>query len=164
MSYLDNGKLILKNQEKYNYILVYRRKAILLSKSNSKKEARREAFNVLNTRCRDYSKLDNITILRLKIRKVTNKEKKEDRECTLLTLVGGVLVIIIQEFKIKINELKLKFIKECRDRVFVDKSFLKKNNYIDSNVLRRIGYAYLRRTYGHLFSIDTITSVLKTLK
>ena len=163
MTYLDNGKIILNNQEKYNYILVYKRKSVLLSKSNSKKEARQEAFNVLN-RFKNPLKLDNFTILRLKIRKVTSKEKKENRECTLLTLIGGILVIIIQEFKIKINELKLKFIKESKDRVFVDKSFLKKNNYIDNNVIRRIGYAYLRRTYGHLFSIDTITSVLKTLK
>ena len=75
MTYLDNGKIILNNQEKYNYILVYKRKSVLLSKSNSKKEARQEAFNVLN-RFKNPLKLDNFTILRLKIRKVTSKEKK----------------------------------------------------------------------------------------
>ena len=164
MTYLDNAKEILKNQEKYHYILVYRNKSAILSKSNSKNEARKEAFNTLNRRCKNPLKLNNISVLRFRIRKVTSKEKKDNRECKILTLIGGTLVIIIQKFKIKITNSKFKFIKDCKDRVFVNKSFLKKNNHIESKVLARIGYAYQRRTYGHLFSIDTITSVLKTLK
>jgi len=164
MSYLDNAKMILKNQEKYNYVIVYKRKAGLLSKSNSKKQAKIELVNRLNEKCKNPLKLDNAIVLRLKIRKVTSKEKKDHRESNFLSLIGGTLVIIIEEIKIKITNLKLKLIKQSKSRVFINKSFLKNNTYIDESILKKIGYAYQRRTYGHLFSIDTITSVLKSLK
>ena len=118
---------ILK-QDKYNYIYVATKKVALLSSENSKKEARLKVIQKLNEKCRDLSRLKNLNVLRLKIRKVTKKEKKEDRECKILTLVGGPIVIIIEEYRLEVDNYKAKFKRLRQNKVFVDKSFIKNDN------------------------------------
>ena len=126
----NNANNILKNIDKYYFIATFgKTKGGFLSSSRSKTEAKNVATEIVENKL-DLNKLHKLRIFLLTIRKVT-KEEKEKHEKSRISLIGGPLVIIIEEYKVINNNGKLSF-KNLKERlnntnkIFVDKNYLKK--------------------------------------
>ena len=161
----NNANNILKNIDKYYFVAAFgNTKSGLLSSSRSKSEAKNVAIKDVETRF-NLEKLDKLRMFLLTIRKVT-KEEKEKHEKSRISLIGGPLVIIIEEYKIINNNGKLSFknLKESlsnRNKIFVDENYLKKYDYIDKKLITNLGFKYSVKNIAGAFAINTLTKYNK---
>lgn len=158
----NNANNILKNQDKYHFVATFgSSKGGFLSSSRSKTEAKNNAAEVLENKF-NLDKLDKLRIFLLTIRKVTAQEKKDHKESKNISLIGGPLVIIIEEYKVINNNGKLSFknLKESlnnTNKVFFDKKYLKKYDYVDKKLITKLGFKYAVNDISGAFSINTLT-------
>lgn len=160
-----NANFILNNQDRYYYVGVFGSKTGLLSSSNSKTEAKKIAMEKLKEKF-NLNKMDKLNIYRITIRKVTKEEKQEDRESEAITLVGGVLLITIEEVNTLVSNDKLSFKIEDkelnnRNKIFVDNKYLKKYNYIDDKTLQTISFKFSKNKISGGFSINKISEYIR---
>lgn len=161
----NNANNILKNIDKYYFVAAFgNTKSGLLSSSRSKSEAKNVAIKDVETRF-NLEKLDKLRMFLLTIRKVT-KEEKEKHEKSRISLIGGPLVIIIEEYKIINNNGKLSFknLKESlsnRNKIFVDENYLKKYDYVDKKLITNLGFKYSVKNIAGAFAINTLTKYNK---
>jgi len=86
---------------------------------------------IIRKSCKDFL---IIKLYRLTIRKVTKEEKEEDNESNI-DMIGGVLIIILEEVDIFIKNNKLKLDNTCKfdldnsNKIFIDNKYLKKLVY-----------------------------------
>ena len=164
----NNANNILKNIDKYYFVATFgKSKSGLLSSSRSKTEAKNVAIEAVETRF-NLEKLNKLRIFLLTIRKVTKEEKKEHKESEI-SEIGGPLVIIIEEYKIINNNGKLSFknLKERlvnRNKIFVDKNYLKKYDYVDKKLITKLGFKYSVDEIEGAFAINTVTYYSKYVK
>jgi hypothetical protein len=157
----NNANYILKNNDKYHFVATFgKTKGGFLSSSRSKTEAKNNAAEVLENKF-NLDKLDKLRLFLLTIRKVTKQEKKDHKESEI-SEIGGPLVIIIEEYKVINNNGKLSFknLKESLDntnKVFFDKKYLKKYDYVDKKLITKLGFKYAVNTIGGGFTINTLT-------
>lgn len=157
----NNANNILKNIDKYYFIATFgKTKGGFLSSSRSKTEAKNVATEAVETKL-NLDKLHKLRIFLLTIRKVTKEEKKKHEE-SRISLIGGPLVIIIEEYKVINNNGKLSFknLKERlnnRHKIFVDKKYLKKYDYVDKKLIAKLAYKYSVDDIEGAFAINTLT-------
>jgi len=160
----ENGNGILR-QDKYYYILVIGNKTSLLSSDNSKSTAKDKAIETLKNKSNDINSFNNKIIYRVTIRKVTKEEKEEEAKSVAISYVGGPLVSIIENVKVLIdsnNKIKYKNLGECgNSKVFLDKKYLKKYNFVDIKNIRKLVYAYDKSITNCAFAVNTISDILK---
>ena len=163
----ENAKKLLKNNFKYYIGLVSGTKKKMLASSDSKsgveKDAKEKLIELFDGK---LEKLDGFDIYKLNIRKTSKKEIKEDKETKYFSLVGGILVITIQDIKINIinNKIKLTSYDEGKiedfvlsEKIFLDNKFLTNNNKISKKDL-------LKLLFFRLNSYWTAVSVVKASK
>ena len=162
---INNANHILRNIDKYYFVAAFgNTKSGLLSSSRSKTEAKNVAIKDVETRF-NLEKLDKLRMFLLTIRKVTKEEIKKHEECRI-SLIGGPLVIIIEEYKIINNNGKLSFknLKESlsnRNKIFVDENYLKKYDYVDKKLITNLGFKYSVKNIAGAFAINTLTKYNK---
>ena len=161
----NNANNILKNQDKYYFVGTFGKKGGLLSSSRSKTEAKNEAIDKLENKKNILEQLDHLRVFLLTIKKVTKEEKIEHKEATI-SLVGGPLVITIEEYQVNNKDSKLSFknLEESlnnRNKVFVDKKYLKKYNSVDPKLIAKLGFKYSFNTIEGAFFINTLTKYNK---
>ena len=160
----ENGNGILR-QDKYYYILVIGNKTALLSSDNSKSEAKDKAIQTLKKKSNNINSFNDKIIYRVTIRKVTKEEKEEEKKSVAISYVGGPLVTIIENVKVLIdsnNKIKFKNLGELgNSKVFLDKKYLKKYNFVDIKNIRKIVYAYDKSITNCAFAVNTISDILK---
>ena len=158
---INNANHILRNNDRYHFVATFgNTKSRLLSSSRSKTEAKNVAINDVDTRF-NLEKLDKLRMFLLTIRKVTKEEIKKHEECRI-SLIGGPLVIIIEEYKIINNNGKLSFknLKESLDntnKIFVDENYLKKYDYVNKKLINNLGFKYSVNNIEGGFAINTLT-------
>ena len=161
----DNANNILKNIDKYYFIgTIGNTRGGFLSSSRSKTEAKNEASETLKNKF-NLDKIDKIRMFLITIRKVTKEEKKKQEESEI-SLIGGPLVIIIEEYKIIDNNGKLSFknLKEKlnnTNKIYVDNNYLKKYNYVDKKLITKLGYKYAVNDIKGGFAVNTLTKYNK---
>ena len=157
----NNANNILKNIDKYYFIATFgKTRGGFLSSSRSKTEAKNIATEAVETKL-NLDKLHKLRIFLLTIRKVTKEEKKDHKESEI-SLIGGPLVIIIEEYKVINNNGKLSFknLKESlnnTNKIFVDKKYLKKYDYVDKKLIAKLAYKYSVDDIEGAFAINTLT-------
>ena len=162
---INNANHILRNNDKYHFVATFgNTKSGLLSSSRSKTEAKNIAIKDVENRF-NLEKLDKLRMFLLTIRKVTKEEIKEHEESEI-TLIDGPLVIIIREYKIINNNGKLSFknLKESlnnRNKIFVDNNYLKKYDYVDKNLITKLGLKYSVNDIKGGFAVNTLTKYNK---
>ena len=162
---INNANHILRNNDKYHFVATFgNTKSGLLSSSRSKTEAKNVAIKDVENKF-NLDKLDKLRMFLLTIRKVTKEEKKEHEESEI-TLVGGPLVIIIEEYKIINNNGKLSFknLKQSlnnRNKIFIDNNYLKKYDYVDKKLITKLGFKYSVNKIEGAFFINTLTKYNK---
>jgi len=161
----NNGNNILQNEDKYYYIIVSGGKPKILSASRSKVESKNEAINLLNDKIDKIKENTNIKLYRLTIRKVTKEEKEEDNESNI-DMIGGVLIIILEEVDIfiKNNKLKLdntrKFDLDNSNKIFIDNKYLKKYNTVSDKILKTISFKFSINKIDGGFTINRLSHFL----
>ena len=165
---INNANHILRNNNKYHFVGTFgNTKSGLLSSSRSKTEAKNVAIKDVETRF-NLEKLDKLRMFLLTIRKVTKEEIKKHKE-SRISEIGGPLVIIIEEYKVINNDGKLSF-KNLKERlnntnkIFVDKNYLKKYDYVDKKLIAKLGYKYAVDDIEGAFAINTVTYYSKYVK
>lgn len=144
----NNGNNILKNENKYFYILISGKKVKILSSSRDNSNSKKDVIEFLNNNIDKFINLskDKFPYLyKLTIKKI-NKEDKETAKNSNIISIGGPLKIILEEVKIKLQNKKfsLKINKDI-DRsniIYIDKKYLKKHNFIDEKILKKITSKY----------------------
>ena len=158
---INNANHILRNNNKYHFVGTFgKTKGGFLSSSRSKTEAKNVATELIETKL-DLDKLHKLRVFLLTIRKVTEQEKKDHKESEI-SEIGGPLVIIIEEYKVINNNGKLSFknLKESlnnTNKVFFDKKYLKKYDYVDKKLITKLGFKYAVNDISGAFSINTLT-------
>ena len=161
----NNANNILKNNDRYNFVATFgTSKGGFLSSSSSKTEAKNEAIEILEKKF-NLNKIDKLRVFLLTIRKVTKQEKKDHKESEI-SLVGGPLVVIIEEYKASIKNGKLSFknLKErlnTTNKIFIDKRYLKKYDYVDKKLITKLGFKYSVNDIEGAFFINTLTKYNK---
>ena len=158
---VNNANHILRNNDRYHFVGTIRNtRGGFLSSSRSKTEAKNIATKLIGTKF-NVDKIDKIRIFLLTVRKVTKEEKKKHEESEI-SLIGGPLVIIIREYKIINNNGKLSFknLKESLsnvNKIFIDENYLKKYDYVDKNLITKLGFKYSVNKIEGGFAINTLT-------
>jgi hypothetical protein len=161
----NNGNNILQNEDKYYYIIVSGGKSKILSASRSKVESKNEAINLLNDKIDKIKENTNIKLYRLTIRKVTKEEKEDDKESSI-DMIGGILIIILEEVDvcIKNNKLKLdntrKFDLDNSNKIFIDNKYLKKYNTVSDKILKTISFKFSINKIDGGFTINRLSHFL----
>lgn len=160
-----NGNTILNEEDKYFYVIISGGKPKILSASRSKTESKNEAITILNTKMNKIKSVlessNEIKLYRLTIRKVT-KEEKEEHKTSSVDMIGGVLVIIIDEIilSLKNNKIKLKskdYSFSNSNRIFIDNKYLKKYNKINDTLIKKISFKYFVNKIDGGFTINKIS-------
>ena len=161
----SNGNSILNEEDKYFYVIISGGKPKVLSASRSRIESKNKAIDVLDTKINKIKSLlessNEIKLYRLTIRKVT-KEEKEEHKSSSVDMIGGILVIIIDEIvlTIKDNKIKLKskdYSFNNSNRIFIDNKYLKKYNKIDDSLIKKISFKYYINKIDGGFTINKIS-------
>ena len=155
MSIDENIKSIL-TQNKYYIVLVINRKTSLLSSNNNKSDLKLEAIEKLLSKSKDINLFNNKILYKFTIKKVSKRIKC--RKNSNITLIGGPLVIIIEE--ITFNNMKFSNTSSS-NKVFVDNKYLEKYNFIDENTIRKLAYAYENDIIEGGFTINKLSNILK---
>ena len=162
---LNNANHILRNNDKYHFVGTFGRiRGGFLSSSRSKTEAKNVATEAIEAKL-NLDKLHKLRVFLLTVRKVTKEEIKEHKESEI-SLIDGPLVIIIEEYKIINNNGKLSFknLKESlsnRNKIFVDNNYLKKYDYVDKNLITKLGLKYSVNDIKGGFAVNTLTKYNK---
>lgn len=143
-----NANNILRNENKYSYILISGSKVKLISSSRDNTKSKKDVINFLDDKIDKFIELDEDkfpSLYKLTIKKVSKEEKDEAKNSDIIS-VGGPLKIILEEIKIKLNKKKfsLKTNKDI-DRsniIYIDNKYLKKYDYVDEKVLKKISSKY----------------------
>ena len=158
MSIDENINSIL-TQNKYYIILVIDRKTSLLSSNNNKSKLKSDAIDKLSSKTKDINLFNNKVFYKITIRKVSKKELNEENNSNI-TLTGGPLVIIIEE--ITFNNMKFNNT-TTGSKVFVDKKYIEKYNFIDEKIIRKLAYAYENDVIEGGFTINKLSDILKKI-
>ena len=143
-----NGNTIINEENKYFYVIISNGKPKILSASRSKTESKKEAINILNTKIDKIKSIlessNEIKLYKLTIRKVT-KEEKEIHENSSVDMIGGIIVITINDISIliKSNNLKLQskdFSNSNSNMIYIDNKYLKKYNKVSDNIIKKISF------------------------
>jgi uncharacterized Zn ribbon protein len=160
----ENGNLIL-NQDKYFYLIVSGNKVAILSQGRSKSEVKKDAIATIIKKTKDLSSFNDKTIYFMTIRKVTAEEKQEEKDSKGISLVGGPIVVVIEDIKVKVasnNKIKFENLGEVgNSKVFLNNKYLKKYNNIDNSHIKKIAYAYNKNITNNATAVNTITNILK---
>ena len=160
-----NGNTILNEEDKYFYVIISGGKPKVLSSSRSKSNSKKEAINTLNSKINKIKSIldssNEIKLYRLTIRKVTKKEK-EDHKTSSVDMIGGVLVIIIDEIDVTIknNNIKLKSKDNSfsnSNKIFIDNKYLKKYNKVNDNLIKKLSFKYYVNKIDGGFTINRIS-------
>ena len=131
----------------------------------SRTESKNKAIDVLDTKINKIKSIlessNEIKLYRLTIRKVT-KEEKEEHKSSSVDMIGGILVIIIDEIvlTIKDNKIKLKskdYSFNNSNRIFIDNKYLKKYNKINDSLIKKISFKYYINKIDGGFTINKIS-------
>lgn len=158
MSIDENLKSIL-TQNKYYIVLVINRKTSLLSSNNNKSDLKLEAIEKLLSKSKDINLFNNKILYKITIKKVSKKELNSENNSNI-TLIGGPLVIIIEE--ITFNNMKFSNTASS-NKVFVDNKYLEKYNFIDEKTIRKLAYAYENDIIEGGFTINKLSNILKKI-
>lgn len=158
MSIDENLKSIL-TQNKYYIVLVINRKTSLLSSNNNKSDLKLEAIEKLLSKSKDINLFNNKILYKITIKKVSKKELNSENNSNI-TLIGGPLVIIIEE--ITFNNMKFSNTASS-NKVFVDNKYLEKYNFIDEKTIRKLAYAYKNDIIEGGFTINKLSNILKKI-
>lgn len=160
----ENGNSIL-DQDKYFYLIVIGSKVSILSSGRSKSEVKKDAIQKIFEKSKNISSFNDKTIYRIIIRKVTKEEKQEEKDSEGISFIGGPVVAVIEDIKVKINENnKVKFENLGQlgnSKVFLNNKYLKKYNTIDKSHIKKIAYAYDKNLTNSAFAVNTITNILR---
>jgi|TARA_B100000524_G_scaffold347807_1_gene250581 hypothetical protein len=160
-----NGNTILNEEKKYFYVIISSGKPKILSASRSKTESKNEAIKILNTKINKIKSIlessNEIKLYKLTIRKVT-KEEKEIHKNSSVDMIGGIIVITIDDLSILIknNNLKLQskdFPNSNSNMIYIDNKYLKKYNKVSDNIIKRISYKYSINEIEGGFTINRIS-------
>lgn len=158
----NNGNNILKNENKYFYIMVTNKKIKILSQSRDNSESKKDVIEYFNSKIDQLINKDENnypSLYKLTIKKVSKEEKEYAKNSNVID-VGGPLKIIIQEVKIKIKKNKISFIVDDKtdgsNVIFIDNKFLKKNDSINDKILKKISSKYYH-TQINSFSLNKIS-------
>lgn len=143
-----NANNILRNENKYSYILISGNKVKLISSSRDNTKSQKDVINFLDERISKFIDINEEnfpSLYKLTIKKVSKEEKNEAKNSDIIS-VGGPLKIILEEVKIKLNNKKF-FLKKNKeiDRsniIYIDNKYLKKYDYVDEKVLKKISSKY----------------------
>ena len=158
----NNGNNILKNEDKYFYIMVTNKKIKILSQSRDNSESKKDVIEYFNSKIDQLISRDENnypSLYKLTIKKVSKEEKEYAKNSNVID-VGGPLKIIIQEVKIKIKKNKISLIVDDKtdgsNVIFIDNKFLKKNDSINDKILKKISSKYYY-TQINSFSLNKIS-------
>ena len=158
----NNGNNILKNEDKYFYIMVTNKKIKILSQSRDNSESKKDVIEYFNSKIDQLINKDENnypSLYKLTIKKVSKEEKEYAKNSNVID-VGGPLKIIIQEVKIKIKKNKISLIVDDKtdgsNVIFIDNKFLKKNDSINDKILKKISSKYYY-TQINSFSLNKIS-------
>lgn len=148
----ENATKLLKNNFKYYMAVVEGNKKFIISSSDSKKKVEKEGKEKLFGLIKDPKYLDGKIVYKVNIRK-TSKEEAEDHKTGGISLVGGILVMTIQELEceFKNNKLSFNLINKqfaLSDKVFFDNKFLKKNIEIREKDILKLLHKYKTSNLG----------------
>ena len=117
---------------------------------------------IIRKSCKDFL---IIKLYRLTIRKVTKEEKEDDKESSI-DMIGGILIIILEEVDvcIKNNKLKLdntrKFDLDNSNKIFIDNKYLKKYNTVSDKILKTISFKFSINKIDGGFTINRLSHFL----
>lgn len=97
----ENGNSIL-NQDKYFYLIVIGSKVSILSSGRSKSEVKKDAIQKIFEKSKNISSFNDKTIYRITIRKVTKEEKQQEKDSEGISFVGGPIVAVIEDIRVKV--------------------------------------------------------------
>lgn len=155
----NNANNILKKNDRYYIVGTVGKKAGLLSSSNSKDESKKEAINKLKEKF-NFNDVEKLNLVMITLRKVTKEEKELDEKSEHFTLVGGPLVLIIEDLDLNPDSLKIKKVKSMLgnfNKIFVDNKFLKKNKNIDHKLIQKLGFKYVIKELEGGISMNKIS-------
>ena len=159
-----NGNDILKKEDKFFYVIISGGKPKIISASRSKTSGKKEAISILNIKFDKIKKIlkddKTIKMYRLTIRKVTKEEKNEHKKSSI-DMIGGIIVIILEEVNINISKKSIKLtinnLVSNSNRIFIDNKYLKKYNVIDDKLLKKISYKYSINKIDGGFTINKLS-------
>jgi len=160
-----NGNTILNEEDKYFYVIISGGKPKILSASRSKSDSKNNAIDKLKVKLDKIKSIlessNEIKLYRFTIRKVT-KEEKEEHKSSSVDIIGGVLVIIIDEIDllIKNDKIKLKtkdYSFNNSNRIFIDNKYLKKYNKVNDTLIKKISFKYYINKIDGGFTINKIS-------
>ena len=129
-----------------------------LKKCNTKNIRKSKNINSFNDK----------TIYRITIRKVTKEEKQQEKDSEGISFVGGPIVAVIEDIRVKVNENnKVKFENLGQlgnSKVFLNNKYLKKYSSLDNSHIKKIAYAYDKNLTNSAFAVNTITNILRNYK
>lgn len=155
----NNANYILKNDDKYFYILISGNKVKILSSSRDNSEAKNNTIEFLSNKLdkMNYSSLP--TLYKITIKKVSKSEHYEAKDSNIIS-IGGPIKLLIEEVKINIKNDKIKLktndSKDGSNNIYIDNKYLKKNNKIDPKLLKTISTKYYF-TKINSFSVNKIS-------
>lgn len=143
--------------DKYYLFLVNNKKAILLSSSNSKSKLRDEALDKIGDKIKKY---DGLYLYRVKIMKVSKKDKEEEKS-SKIKFIGGPMVAHIEKIQINLtsnNKVKLKSVDEKGDKIyFSDRFLIEHDDKIPIKTIQKMVYDYVHNKFNQgLFAINII--------
>ena len=120
-----------------------------------------------NKKTKNISSFNDKTIYRITIRKVTKEEKQEEKDSEGISFVGGPIVAVIEDIRVKVNDSnKVKFENLGQlgnSKVFLNNKYLKKYSSLDNSHIKKIVYAYDKDLTNSAFAVNTITNILRKL-
>ena len=153
---MDYEKLV-EEFKKYHYIIVIGKKAGVLGASNTPKEAKKIAEELINKKNKKY---ENQIVARLKLDIISKNLIKLDKESKIKT-IGGPIQIKIEFYKIKegILEKMKDYVKN--NKIFLTDKFLQNKDF-DEKVIKLIASAtYNNILKNELFVLNIIDQLVK---
>ena len=149
---MDNNNLKI---DKYYLYIVNNSKSILLSSSNSKTELRELGLEKIGNK---INKFNGLFLYRVKIMKVSNRIKDNDKQSKIKT-VGGPYVAIIEKIQINIkpSRVQLKSISSDNNKIYFSDKYFKKYNFIQQESINKLIFDYATNKFNNnIFAINSI--------
>ena len=128
---------IVNNIGKYHYLISSPTKTLLLSSNNSKTQARKDASEKLQP---NIDKFIGKTMYLLTLKKVPKKDIKTN-EKSVIKLIGGPIVAIIDTILIKKNTFKNEG-GIGNNKIYFSLKYLNNNNNITNTIIKKITSDY----------------------
>lgn len=156
----NNAINILKKNDKYYIVGTIGNKSGLLSSSNSKDDSKKKAINTLKEKF-NFNDIEKLNLVMITLRKMTKEEIELDKKSEQFTLVGGPLVLIIEDLVLNPNYSKIKKVKSIlgnSNKIFVNNKFLIKNKNIDHKLIQKLGFKYVIKELEGGISMNKISN------